>query len=64
MEYAVRKKEPSRRFIVDSGVVEYTDQDLENMRKGTDEKEFDDKRYGGPVCVGCAGCGYGACRQI
>ncbi len=64
MEYLVRKKEPTRRFATESGIAEYTDQDLEEMGKGIDEKDFDNKRYSGKTCAGCAGCGYGECRQI
>ena len=64
MEYLVRKKEPSRRFLDERGIVEHTEQDVDDMGKGTSEKEFDDKRYSGRTCTGCAGCGYGECRQI
>ncbi|OHB69009.1 MAG: hypothetical protein A2W17_09670 [Planctomycetes bacterium RBG_16_41_13] len=65
MEYLVRKKEPLRRFVTEQGpVVEYTEQDVDDMGMGMDEKEFDNKRYGGHVCVGCAGCGYGSCSRL
>ncbi len=64
MEYIVRKKELTRRFVAERGIVEHTEQEIDDIGGGMDEKDFDEKRYSGKTCTGCAGCGYGECRQI
>lgn len=59
----VRKKEPSKRFVNESGIVEYTEAELEAMREGITEKDFDAARYKGKCPARCQ-CGKGACPII